>query len=117
MSPHFISDLDDTLVAAVDIDMPSRVSSCVIGIDVGGTNTDAVVLRDERVLGWHKTPTTSDIQEGVELAIEAVVKKAEIPASHVGAVKIGTTVSQFMNSQICFWPSISDFVRKLFYEY
>jgi N-methylhydantoinase A/oxoprolinase/acetone carboxylase beta subunit len=94
MSPHSTTDINETCVSVLDVEIPSKITSCVIGIDVGGTNTDAVVLRDEKVIGWHKTPTTSDIQEGVELAIEAVVKKAEIPANHVGAVKIGTTVSQ-----------------------
>jgi activator of 2-hydroxyglutaryl-CoA dehydratase len=102
MPPHCISDFDDTPVSTLDVDMPSKVSSCVIGIDVGGTNTDAVVLRDEKVLGWHKTPTTTDIQEGVELAIEAVVKKSGIPVNHVRAVKIGTTVSHLMILDFCF---------------
>jgi N-methylhydantoinase A/oxoprolinase/acetone carboxylase beta subunit len=64
----------------------------VIGIDVGGTNTDSVILQNEHVLAWHKTPTTSDIQEGVERAIEAVIKKAKISSDHVDSVKIGTTV-------------------------
>ncbi|TVY45805.1 putative D-/L-hydantoinase subunit A [Lachnellula occidentalis] len=76
--------------------MPSKLSSCVIGIDVGGTNTDAVILRGDNVLAWHKTPTTSDIQDGVERAIQEVVKKAEISPRHVGSVKIGTT--QFVNA-------------------
>jgi N-methylhydantoinase A/oxoprolinase/acetone carboxylase beta subunit len=72
--------------------MPSKLASCVIGIDVGGTNTDAVMLQNEAVLAWHKTPTTTDIQTGVERAIEEVVKKAAIPSDHVDSVKIGTTV-------------------------
>ncbi|KAJ5042715.1 uncharacterized protein L3040_004112 [Drepanopeziza brunnea f. sp. 'multigermtubi'] len=76
--------------------MPSRLPSCVIGIDVGGTNTDSVILQNDQVLAWHKTPTTSDIQGGVERAIAAVVKEANIPSSHVGSVKIGTT--QFVNA-------------------
>ncbi|KAF4620233.1 hypothetical protein G7Y89_g14587 [Cudoniella acicularis] len=76
--------------------MPSKVHSCVIGIDVGGTNTDAVILQSEEVLAWHKTPTTQDIQEGVEQAIREVVRKAEIPPDHVESVKIGTT--QFVNA-------------------
>ena len=97
MSPHSISDLDDTSDQSITSAMPSRLESCVIGIDVGGTNTDAVVLQDEEVIAWHKTPTTTDIQEGVERAIDAVVKKADLPAKgHVGAVKIGTTVSYFL---------------------
>lgn len=72
----------------------SKPGPRVLGIDVGGTNTDAVYLQDGRVLAWHKTPTTPDIQTGVETAIEAIVRKAEIPLGHVDAVKIGTTVSE-----------------------
>lgn len=53
----------------------------------------SVILRNEVVVACNKTVTTPDIQEGVERAIEAVVKKAGIPASNIGAVKIGTTVS------------------------
>jgi len=70
-----------------------KSAPCVIGIDVGGTNTDAVYLQNENVLAWHKTPTTPDIQSGVETVIEAIMKKAEIPLGHVDSVKIGTTVS------------------------
>ncbi|PQE32022.1 hypothetical protein CJF32_00001628 [Rutstroemia sp. NJR-2017a WRK4] len=76
--------------------MPSRVTSCVIGIDVGGTNTDAVVLQNENVLAWHKTPTTSNIQDGVEEAIAAVIKKADIPRDNINSINIGTT--QFVNA-------------------
>ncbi|KAL3420969.1 hydantoinase [Phlyctema vagabunda] len=76
--------------------MPSKLLSCVIGIDVGGTNTDAVVLRENNVVAWHKTPTTPDIQAGVEEAIQAVMKKADLPATSVNSVKIGTT--QFVNA-------------------
>ncbi|KAG9234143.1 hypothetical protein BJ875DRAFT_441551 [Amylocarpus encephaloides] len=77
--------------------MPSKVSPYVIGVDVGGTNTDAVILQDETVLAWHKTSTTIDIQQGVECAIKEVVKKAGLPlGGRVSAVKIGTT--QFLNA-------------------
>lgn len=72
------------------------ISLCTIGIDVGGTNTDAVLLQEGRVLAWHKTPTTSDIQAGVENAVHSVVRKASIPPTSIGAVKIGTT--QFLNA-------------------
>ncbi|RAL68786.1 hypothetical protein DID88_007477 [Monilinia fructigena] len=73
--------------------MPSRISSCVIGIDVGGTNTDAVILQDENILAWHKTPTTPDIQDGVEQAITAVIKSAQIPKDSIDFIKIGTTLA------------------------
>lgn len=72
------------------------ISPCTIGIDVGGTNTDAVLLQEGRVLAWHKTTTTSDIQAGVENAVHSVVRKASIPPTSIGAVKIGTT--QFLNA-------------------
>ena len=36
-----------------------RVAMRRIGIDVGGTNTDAVLLEDGRVVHAVKTPTTS----------------------------------------------------------
>ncbi|KUJ20906.1 uncharacterized protein LY89DRAFT_694593 [Mollisia scopiformis] len=76
--------------------MTTKRASCVIGIDVGGTNTDSVILQNNKVLAWHKTPTTTDIQEGVEQAIEAVVAKAKLPSNRVDSVKIGTT--QFVNA-------------------
>ena len=43
-----------------------------IGIDVGGTNTDAVLLEDDRVLHAIKTPTTADVLTGVRLALQDV---------------------------------------------
>ncbi|PBP19633.1 hypothetical protein BUE80_DR009663 [Diplocarpon rosae] len=76
--------------------MPSKLVSCTIGIDVGGTNTDSVILQNDQVLAWHKTPTTPDIQEGVERAILAVVQEAKISSRNIGSVKIGTT--QFVNA-------------------
>ncbi|ORY06158.1 hypothetical protein BCR34DRAFT_490386 [Clohesyomyces aquaticus] len=72
------------------------VTSCAIGIDVGGTNTDAVILGGDRVRAWHKTPTTADIQTGVEHAIYEVIKKAAVPPTSVRSLKIGTT--QFINA-------------------
>lgn len=74
-----------------------------MGIDVGGTNTDAVILQDKQVLAWHKTPTTSDIQASVERAIQGVLKKANIPPGQVQSVKIGTTV-RIINSLPFFSP-------------
>jgi N-methylhydantoinase A/oxoprolinase/acetone carboxylase beta subunit len=60
-----------------------------IGLDVGGTNTDAVLLDgDSAVIARHKTPTTPDPAEGVEHALAAV-----LPAdpSAVATVTMGTT--------------------------
>ena len=62
-----------------------------IGVDVGGTNTDAVLLRGRTVLASHKSPTTPDVGSGVVGAITEILRRAECPASGVSAVMIGTT--------------------------
>ena len=42
-----------------------------LGIDVGGTNTDAVVLdRDNKVIAKTKQSTTADVTTGIKNAIE-----------------------------------------------
>jgi N-methylhydantoinase A/oxoprolinase/acetone carboxylase beta subunit len=62
-----------------------------IGIDVGGTNTDAVLLTDERVAHAVKTPTTPDVTAGIRRAL-ALLLEAEPQAAHgLEAVMIGTT--------------------------
>ena len=62
-----------------------------IGIDVGGTNTDAALLRGNEVVEWIKTPTTPDINTGVFGALRQVMEAAGVSAAEVGSVMIGTT--------------------------
>lgn len=63
-----------------------------IGIDVGGTNTDAVVLDAEnRLLAKHKTPTTPDLTGGIHRALEAVLGQIDQPAERITHVMLGTT--------------------------
>jgi len=63
-----------------------------LGIDVGGTNTDAVILDDSlQVLAKHKSPTTADIVGGISDAMEAVLNLAKVEASAIGRVMLGTT--------------------------
>jgi N-methylhydantoinase A/oxoprolinase/acetone carboxylase beta subunit len=62
-----------------------------IGIDVGGTNTDAVLMDGTRVLAAVKTPTTQDVTSGIVAALEDVVRGAGAAPSDVRAVMIGTT--------------------------
>lgn len=62
-----------------------------IGVDVGGTNTDAVLLRGSEVLATRKAPTTADAGSGIVAAIGEVLKLAGVPAGAVGVVMIGTT--------------------------
>jgi N-methylhydantoinase A/oxoprolinase/acetone carboxylase beta subunit len=60
-----------------------------LGIDVGGTNTDAVLLDGERVVHAVKTPTTADVTGGVTTALQRLLAGAE--PGPVDAVMIGTT--------------------------
>ena len=69
-----------------------------IGVDVGGTNTDAVVLCPEGVLGWCKTPTTADVYSGIVSAITEAISDAEVDRADVDCVMIGTT--QFTNAVV-----------------
>jgi N-methylhydantoinase A/oxoprolinase/acetone carboxylase beta subunit len=61
-----------------------------IGIDVGGTNTDAVLLEDEAVIAGVKTPTTADVTSGITRALADLVRQAPA-ARDASAVMIGTT--------------------------
>jgi len=63
----------------------------VIGIDVGGTNTDAVLLEDRRVLHAGKTPTTADVTTGIRTALRLVMDQLPAGGPAVDAVMVGTT--------------------------
>ena len=60
-----------------------------LGIDVGGTNTDAVLMHGRRVVAEAKTPTTPDVTSGIVTAIGQVMSRHQ--AGEVDAVMIGTT--------------------------
>ena len=63
-----------------------------IGVDVGGTNTDAVLLDDRlRVAAKVKTPTTADINEGLATAVGSVLSTSGVVAESVTRVMLGTT--------------------------
>lgn len=62
-----------------------------IGIDVGGTNTDAVLIDGDTVLAAVKFPTTADVMQGVVNAIGKVMAEQAPDATPVDAVMIGTT--------------------------
>ena len=71
--------------------MTDSRGSCRIGIDVGGTNTDAVLMDGLEVLSWHKTPTTADVSGGIVSALEAVLRDGRASANGIRALMIGTT--------------------------
>lgn len=62
-----------------------------IGIDVGGTNTDAVLIDGDTIVATVKTFTTADVTTGIRTALAQVLEKAGPAADAVEAVMIGTT--------------------------
>lgn len=69
-----------------------------IGVDVGGTNTDAVLMDGTCVVASAKQPTTADVKSGIVAAIRKVLDEARLAPAKVAAVMIGTT--QFANALI-----------------
>ncbi|KAI1082724.1 DUF917-domain-containing protein [Whalleya microplaca] len=76
-----------------------------IGVDVGGTNTDGVILDpsralepDKGIIAWHKAPTTTNPSLGINDAITTMFGTASIAPDHVASVTIGTT--HFVNAVV-----------------
>src|SRR5437763_4848169 len=69
-----------------------------IGIDVGGTNTDAVLLEDGRIVHAVKTPTTADVTAGIVAALGLLSRHPEVARGRIDGVVIGTT--HFVNAVV-----------------
>jgi len=69
-----------------------------VGIDVGGTNTDAVLLEDGRVVHAVKTPTTEDVTGGILSALDLLRRDPRVASGAVDGVVIGTT--HFINAVV-----------------
>lgn len=76
-----------------------------IGVDVGGTNTDGVVLDpsrasdpDKGIMAWCKTPTTTNPSVGINEVITEMFQTANINPDDVASVTIGTT--HFVNAVV-----------------
>lgn len=63
-----------------------------LGIDVGGTNTDAVLIDEKyQVLAEIKRPTSGDIYEGIVSAIKTILEKSQIAPGEIRQAMLGTT--------------------------
>ncbi|MFT4196625.1 MAG: hydantoinase/oxoprolinase family protein [Pseudoxanthomonas sp.] len=69
-----------------------------LGVDVGGTNTDAVLVEGRAIAGWSKRASSADVAAGVAEAIATVLARAGVGADAVSSVMIGTT--QFTNALV-----------------
>ena len=63
-----------------------------LGIDVGGTNTDAVLLNDTgEVVAAFKNATTTPVLEGIERAVAEVISSSKIDPTLIKDAMLGTT--------------------------
>ncbi|KAK5173555.1 uncharacterized protein LTR77_002236 [Saxophila tyrrhenica] len=77
-----------------------------VGVDVGGTNTDCVILNPSEsdtpnrgILSAVKTPTTANVTEGIVKAIEGAISQCSgLSRESISAVMIGTT--SFINAVV-----------------
>lgn len=77
-----------------------------VGVDVGGTNSDCVILNPleseaphRGIRSTYKTPTTANVTEGIVKAIEGAISQCDgFSRDSIAAVMIGTT--SFINAVI-----------------
>src|SRR2546421_826873 len=69
-----------------------------VGIDVGGTNTDAVLMDGNRPVEWVKMNNSADITAGIVAALNQLLAQTHVATDQIGAVMIGTT--QFTNAVV-----------------
>ena len=63
-----------------------------LGIDVGGTNTDAVLIDEERrVIADIKYPTSADIYDGILGALRRVLEVSGVERTQIRQAMLGTT--------------------------
>jgi N-methylhydantoinase A/oxoprolinase/acetone carboxylase beta subunit len=69
-----------------------------IGIDVGGTNTDAVLIEDGKVIRAVKAPTSEDVTTGILDSLKSLASTGALKDKKVDGVMIGTT--HFINAVV-----------------
>lgn len=63
-----------------------------LGVDVGGTNTDAVLIDENlQVVAAVKSPTSQDIYSGIMHAVDAVLADSGVDRAQIGQAMLGTT--------------------------
>ena len=63
-----------------------------LGIDVGGTNTDAVLIDENlQVIAEVKYPTSGNVFEGIIGAVQKLLKQAQVDRSQIRQAMLGTT--------------------------
>src|ERR1700756_4416284 len=69
-----------------------------IGIDVGGTNTDAVLIEEGKVGRAVKAPTSEDVTTGILDSLKSLGATGVLKGKRIDGVMIGTT--HFINAVV-----------------
>ncbi|KAI1073918.1 hypothetical protein F5B20DRAFT_565531 [Whalleya microplaca] len=76
-----------------------------IGVDVGGTNTDGVILdptkstgSDRGIVAWKKSSTTKNPSDGINNVIQEMFRESKVEPGDIASVTIGTT--HFINAVV-----------------
>jgi len=68
------------------------MSKYKIGIDVGGTNTDCVLVNENNeIVSKTKQPTTPDVSKSIEVAMKVVLEDSGVAPEEVQYIMLGTT--------------------------
>ncbi|SMC04665.1 N-methylhydantoinase A/oxoprolinase/acetone carboxylase, beta subunit [Sulfobacillus thermosulfidooxidans DSM 9293] len=63
-----------------------------LGIDVGGTNTDAVILdENDKIIAKAKRPVTDDVVSSIKCAVEDILNQSKIQPTLITHAMLGTT--------------------------
>ena len=63
-----------------------------LGIDVGGTNTDAVLIDENlNIVADIKHPTSGDVYDGILGAVHAVLEQSGVDRTQIRQAMLGTT--------------------------
>ncbi|XP_067651773.1 uncharacterized protein [Haliotis asinina] len=83
------------------VDKASPLIPVVVGVDVGGTNTDAVVLsQGSKVIASVKESTSADVTSGVRSAVHAVLQQATDKGHRVAVVQVNIGTTHFVNAVV-----------------
>ena len=63
-----------------------------IGIDVGGTNTDIVLVDAETsIVAYAKVTTTSEVNDGIRIGLKQIINDTQINSEDISGIFLGTT--------------------------
>ncbi|KAJ7650661.1 hydantoinase/oxoprolinase [Roridomyces roridus] len=79
-----------------------------LGVDVGGTNTDAVIIDITQsadpltrgIIASFKTPTTESVTDGIETAVKRVLNDADVDPTNSAIISLTIGTTHFVNAVV-----------------